>query len=218
MRFLAPMRRPVGAIVLLCLLVSGCASLGPQRGAPAAIPADAAPTAGRLYHQNIDLSGRLALRYEQKGAPQALDGKFTWAQQGDTTQITLLTPFGQTLATIEVGPTTSTLTQAGQAPRSAASVDSLVADTLGWPLPLAGLHDWLQGFGTDMKGGRFTATASAAGDAEYVHSAEGWLLHYPTWETNTGTEARPRRIDLQRQTTQAGNVTLRIVLDQWQPR
>lgn len=210
---------PGGVILLLagCLFIGGCASLAP----PAGRPGQGAPAAQavRQYHDRIDLGGRLSLRYEKNGQEQALDGKFTWLQDAGLTHVTLLTPFGQTLASIDVAPGAATLTQSGQPPRSEANVDALTATALGWPLPIAGLRDWLQGFASNQQGLPYVANAEAAADKAYVKTADGWLIQYPVWEpAATDGGARPKRIDLQRTTSQAGNVTLRIVLDQWQPR
>ena len=202
---------------LFGLILGGCASLPAPSSSSSSAPSAAVPA--RTYHEAIELAGRLSLRYEQNGAPQALDGKFTWSQTAAGQHITLLTPFGQTLATIDVTPQGAILTQNGQPPRSEASVDALTASALGWPLPIAGLRTWLQGFATDAGGRPYVATATALGDAAFVNSADGWLIHYTVWDGADGppAQARPRRIDLQRITSQAGTIALRIVLDSWLP-
>ena len=205
-------------LVCLAILMTGCASLLPAGGP--GMPAGSSPEAGtRPYRETIEIGGRLSVRYQQNGSDQALDGKFIWAQAPGRTLITLLSPFGQTLATIDVTPTGSTLLQSGKPPRQEVDVDALAAAALGWPLPVSGLREWLQGFATDAQGARRIARADATGDAAYLKTADGWLLHYPTWEAApTPAETHPKRIDLQRMTSQAGNVSLRIVIDQWQPR
>ena len=213
--------RRIMAAALLGIIVSGCASLPPS--AQPSAPPGAAPSAGmpaRVFQDAIDLGGRLSLRYEQNGAPQVLDGKFTWSQTATGQKITLLTPFGQTLAIIDVTAQGATLTQSGQPLRSEASVDALTASALGWPLPIAGLRTWLQGFATDAGGAPYVATAAARGDNAFVNTADGWLIQYTVWDGADGppAQARPRRIDLQRLTSQAGAIALRIVLDIWQPR
>ena len=219
MRFLkiAPLRagRAVLAACLPALAVSGCASL--SFAPPPAATTTTAPA--RTYHETIELTGRLSLRYEQNGAPEALDGKFNWSQTATGEHITLQTPFGQTLATIDVTPQGATLAQSGKPARSEISVDALTANALGWPLPIAGLRTWLQGFATDAGGASYVARANALGDDAFVNTANGWLIHYTTWDgaNGPGGDARPRRIDLQRLTSQAGNIVLRIVVDTWQP-
>lgn len=203
------------SLLLAIIATTGCAGLTP----PGTPPTAADQATARPYREAIDIGGRLSVRYQLNGSDQALDGKFTWVQEAGRTLITLLSPFGQTLATIDVTPTSSTLLQAGQPPRQAADVDGLAAAALGWPLPVSGLRDWLQGFATDSQGVRRTARADAVGDAAYLKTADGWLVHYPTWDSDAGPGgAHPKRIDLQRLTSQAGNVSLRIVIDQWQPR
>ena len=80
-------------------------------------------------------------------------------------------------------------------------------------LPLTGLflECSLIGFAVNQQGIAYVANAGE--EARFVNTADGWLIRYPIWQ-----EARPRRIDLQRLTNQAGNVNLRIVLDQWQEK
>src|SRR6476469_8718034 len=89
--------------VALAGLLAGCAALAPIRP-PAGTAAPHEQAATRAYHPAIDIAGRLSLRYERNGAEQAIDGKFTWHQTHDATHITLATPFGQTLATIDITP------------------------------------------------------------------------------------------------------------------
>ena len=222
MRFFDAVPVRTGRLILAAcaqaILATGCASLQPPAPLPAA-DAVTRPALARTYQEAIDLTGRLSLRYEQNGAPQALDGKFIWSQTAAGAHIDLQTPFGQTLATIEVTPQGATLVQNGQPPRSEPSVDALTASALGWPLPIAGLRTWLQGFATDARGAPYVASATAIGDDAFVNTADGWLIHYTVWDGagDASARARPRRIDLQRLTSQAGNVVLRMVLDTWQP-
>ena len=223
-----PARLRAGVRLLLaCLLLSGCAALPlPRPSEAVGTTPPAAPLAepARIYHRAIEITGRLSLRYDRNGAEQAVDGKFSWNQALDITRITLLTPFGQTLATIDITPSGSVLRQANQPVRTEADVDTLTASTLGWPLPVAGLRDWLQGFARNERGAPYVATADATGDVAWVRTADGWLIHYPVWETDAAgppgmpARSRPKRIDLQRETSQAGKVALRIVIDQWQPQ
>lgn len=203
-------------IAALALALTGCASIAP----PPTVPTPAAPESQRVipvraYRDAIELNGRLSVRYQQNGREEALHGSFTWAQTTGQATVTILSPLGQTLATIEVTPGHSSLTQAGRPPRVAADVDALAADALGWPLPVAGLRDWLQGFAMDGAGHRVIATPSTT---TTVATPEGWRIHYASWQDDdpAAPHNHPKRIDLERSTAQAGDVSIRIVIDSWQ--
>ncbi len=191
---------------LLCALLAGCADMTPlamtstRTGEPIAA---------------IDLGGRLSVRYQRDGNEEALHGSFSWSQSANRTLVTLMSPLGQTLATIAITPNEAILTQAGQPVRRAADPDALAAEALGWPLPVAGLRDWLQGRANDMN--EQPVTASPASTTPIL-TRDGWTLQYGSWDTDgpDGT-AHPKRIDLSRHTKAAGNVAIRIVIDNWQP-
>ena len=195
------------ALLALPIFLAACAGIPPA--------APTMPEAGvtRAYEQSVDINGRMSVRYNLNGRDEALHGSFEWKQRPDNTRLTLLSPLGQTLAQIMVTPDGATLTQAGQPPLSAADADALASQALGWPLPVAGLRDWLQGMVTVPGGKRLALAPGNDGD---IVSADGWRLRFPAWED--GAPARPRRIDLARSTEQAGDVALRLVIDSFQPR
>lgn len=194
----------------LALLLAGCASIAPPISTP--LPG---VIAAAEYHDNIDLGGRLSVLYQQNGKNEAVHGSFSWSQTTARTQVLLLSPLGQTMATIDVTPTMSTLTQANQAPRSAANVDALADQALGWPLPVAGLRHWLQGFVIDA-GDKPLPVART--DAATIDN-DGWHIQYTSWQNDAGaTSMHPKRIDLERSTAAAGPVAIRIVIDSWQAR
>lgn len=190
------------ALAALCLTMSACATFGtPER-------TERPQASGRDLQQRLELSGRLSVRYQAQQKEEALHGSFNWSQTPERTSVTLLSPLGQTVAVIEAGPAGATMTQAGQPLRVAADVDTLTAEALGWPLPVAGMREWLQGVAIDSEGRRFAASPQA----EEVMTSDGWRIRYSGW----GEGGRPRRIDLARHTEQAGEVSIRIVIDSWQ--
>lgn len=193
-------------LLLLCLSIclSGCAS-APRK------PADNAPE--RRYHSDIQINGRILVRYQQNDKPQSLPGSFEWQQTSSDLTITLLSQLGQTIATIKQSATGASLQQAGQETRYASDIDSLLTDSLGWSLPVSGLRDWLQAFSRNPQGQR---TALAAQDNTEIDT-DGWHLRYATWDSG-GNMTHPKRIDLQRTTLQAGELSLRIAIDQWTPQ
>ncbi|QRX84662.1 outer membrane lipoprotein LolB [Glaciimonas sp. PAMC28666] len=211
-------------VVFTALTIGGCATFT-QPAVPVTVTANN-DNATRLYHQAIDFSGRLSVRYQQDGKEQALHGSFTWAQTSQHTLVTLLSPLGQTLATIDITPQQSTLHQAGQPSRTAADVDLLTAQALGWPLPIAGLREWLQGFGAGANGKPFSVNPTVSGGVSTVTTADRWSIQYDTWQpiavqagsaNSAQSGSLPKRIDLTRNTAQAGDVAIRIVIDSAQP-
>jgi len=121
------------------------------------------------YRETIDLAGRLSVNYQKDGRPESISGSFNWEQRPGTIDVTLMSPLGQTVAA---------LTQAGQEPRTAADIDSLTQQTLGWPLPVSGLRDWLQGYAVDAQGQRFRASPAS----NSVTTKDGWRLRFVDWQ------------------------------------
>ncbi|GGI19988.1 lipoprotein insertase outer membrane protein LolB [Oxalicibacterium faecigallinarum] len=202
--------RTIGtALISSALLLGGCASIAPDTGS-----STASESVKRTYHERIDLAGRLSVQYQQNGKDEFLHGSFTWKQDDKRSDIALLSPLGQIIATIAITPSGASLTESGKAPRTADDVDALVAQTLGWPLPIAGLRQWLQGFATDKDSQAFVA----GNNGDRITTRDGWQLAYANWQTDAAGNRYAKRLDLSHQTNQAGKVEIRIVIDNWQPR
>jgi outer membrane lipoprotein LolB len=192
------------------LLLAACASISPS---PPISDDAARQAATRPYHQTINLGGRISVQYHGRDKEEFLHGGFVWQQTPAHTAISLLSPLGQTIAVIEVTPRGASLTQGGHT-MHAADVDTLTSDRLGWPLPVAGMREWLQGFAINADGEHFVATPHN----DTVITADGWQIRYVAWQHNDAQpgQIRPRRVDLARVTAQAGEVRIRIVIDSWQ--
>jgi outer membrane lipoprotein LolB len=170
---------------LIAAALAGCATTPSAPRSAAAVAA---------YQDNIELSGGIFISYSRDGKREPMNGSFTWRQTRTSTDITLNSPTGQTVAVINVTPRSATLTESGKPPKSAPDVDTLTAQTLGWTLPVSGLRDWLQGYATDRDGKRFVA--SPANDN--VITRDGWKLEYVTWQDDTAAVPQPKRIDATR--------------------
>ncbi len=195
-----------GVSLILGIGITACTTV-PTATATTASTADHPP---RTYQDSINLSGRIQVQYQQNNQPQNLPGSFEWQQNKDDTRISLISPLGQTIASISQTAAGATLQQANQPLRTAEDLDSLLSDALGWPLPVAGLRDWLQGYMRTPDGQRKMLPAQD----DQMLNTDGWRIRYVSWQDEAG-QARPKRIDLQRYTSRAGEVTMRIVIDQW---
>lgn len=156
------------------------------------------------------------MQYQKNDKDEAIHVSFNWNQNADRSTITILSPLGQILSTIDISADGATLLQAGRPPRTASDVDALAEQALGWPLPVSGLRQWLQGFAIDANQQAFVAAAAD----DHVTTRDGWRIRYVIWQDDNQLppQSRPKRIDLERQTEQAGKVAIRIVLDSWQAR
>ena len=102
-------------------------------------------------------------------AAQSFSASFELKGSAETGELTLFNPLGGTVAHMVWRPGSATLHANGEV-QSFDSLDSLVSQATGAPLPLAALFDWLHGIGTPVAGwqpnmtrldeGRLTAVRS----------------------------------------------------------
>jgi outer membrane lipoprotein LolB len=134
MRF---MRRWAGAsLAAIALVLAGCAS-APKP--PATFDAANGPWSGRLALQVQDRPAEsFSAGFELKGS--ALAG-----------ELQLFSPFGATLAVLDWQPGRARL-QSSSRNQEFDSVDSLLAEITGTPIPVHALFDWLRGIATPVAG------------------------------------------------------------------
>jgi outer membrane lipoprotein LolB len=162
------------------------------------------------YRDSIDLGGRLSVNYQKDGKLESLTGGFDWAQRPGRVDVTLTNPLGQTAATIEVTPQSATLTQAGRPPVTEADIDTLTQRSLGWPLPVSGLRDWLQGYAVDAQGQRFSASPAR----NEVITRDGWRLRFVEWQDPNAAQPAPRVIHATRAAVgDIQDLSIRIVIN-----
>ncbi|MHA4869179.1 outer membrane lipoprotein LolB [Duganella sp. PWIR1] len=189
-------------IAVAAAVLAGCATMSAAPRSSAAV----AP-----YRDSVDLAGRIAINYSRDGKKESLNGKFTWQQTKANTDVSLISPTGQTVAVINVTPTSATLKESGKAPRTAPDLDTLTQQALGWTLPVSGLRDWLQGYAIDSEGKRFVATPAN----DNVITRDGWKLEYMSWQDDTAAVPQPKRIDVTRIALgqAVDDMAIRIVID-----
>jgi len=101
----------------------------------------------RLRPQNAAAhwSGRLALQvHDAQAEDQSFSAAFELQGSESEGQLILLTPFGAALAELLWSPAGAQLRQGGEL-RESPSLEALVQDTIGTPLPLGALFAWLAG-------------------------------------------------------------------------
>ena len=198
-------RLPAGLFAILTITwVVGCNSLQP-------LPS--LPQIERSFHDNILIQGRFSVAYEQNNRQQSVQGRFQWQQQGQRIDIDLMSPLGQTMTKLAITPNSATIQQTGKEIKAAQNVAELSEHTLGWSLPVAGMRDWLQGFNRTTTHQRQAASPSRSDQFD----TEGWHIQYVSWQQNS-LSVYPKRIDLTRTSPQQHPLSLRIIIDQWEPQ
>lgn len=182
-----------GVILLLGLLV-GCA--GPLSRPETNAPADAAGFA---------IDARFSLRVEIPGDPvQQWSGRLRWqhAPQGDS--MLFADPLGQGVAELVSDREGARLRLASGEILRAASAEQLLADRLGFPLPLARLPDWLRA----RPGGDGRPELDAQGRLRFLDE-QGWRIDYAYEDDRARL---PSRLIVRRGDT----LELRLRIEEWQ--
>ncbi|ARP84331.1 outer membrane lipoprotein LolB [Bordetella genomosp. 8] len=116
----------------LCLLLAACVTPG--------------RIAGKGGATEFSRVGRFALTVTyDDGKQDALQGGFSWLDDGRRYVLDLTNPLGSTQARVEGQPGMAVLTKSDGSRLRAADPDALVADALGSSIPVSGLRDWLRG-------------------------------------------------------------------------
>lgn len=134
-------------IVILTLLISGCASLSPTTGD------DGSPS----WH----VRGKLSVTTPQ----DSVTGYLTWEQQQDAYDLFISGPLGQGASRLTGNQHKAELTLPGwQQPQRAASAEQLLQHHMGWSFPVSDVRYWVQG------------QASPASDADAQRDEQGRLI------------------------------------------
>jgi outer membrane lipoprotein LolB len=201
-------RLPAWLFALLTIIeMVGCSSLQTWPSLPSLTQTE------RSFHDNILIQGRFSVAYEQNNRPQSVQGRFQWQQQGQRIDIDLMSPLGQTMAKMAITPNSATIQQTDKEIKVAENVAELTEQTLGWSLPVAGMREWLQGFNRSTGNQRQIAKPNENDQFD----TDGWHIHYVSWQQNS-VSVYPKRIDLTRTSPQLHQLSLRIIIDQWQPQ
>lgn len=181
------------------LLLAGCAALPPQQE----------PAAYRPYLQSISeinnfaLVGRIAVLTETKG----FSGTMRWHHRIDGDDIAFYSPLGTQIGQLKADTDGVTLTTGNQKTYQADDAETLTQQTLGWSLPLGGLHDWVLGRPTD--GDAEILAWDKAGHIAHLKQ-NGWDIEYPVYQEASGRQL-PGRIILK-----SPKLDLKLVIENWQ--
>lgn len=140
---------------------------------------------------NFDISGRFSIKSEDRHKY----GNFTWLKTNNYEELNFNTPLGQTVAKVVICNGVITLFTSS-ASYTGDDLEQVMQNNLGFVLPLAYLHYWVQGIALpDVKDTKPLA---------YGFRQLGWNVEYLNWYDRN----HPRIIQLTR-----GTLTVKLVID-----
>jgi outer membrane lipoprotein LolB len=132
----------------LLILLAACAS-PPRAPSDGTAPADVR-------------TGRLALAVQDQPS-QSFSAGFELRGRAEQGSLSLYNPLGGTVAVLRWRPGSAVLESPGQPPREFPSVEAMVQQATGAPVPVTALFDWLEGVNTPVPGWQADLSSVADG-------------------------------------------------------
>ncbi len=198
-------------LYLIFILLYGCQSIHNETDDITSYPL-------RAYRTEMEMSGRISIQYTffDESENKSLHGKFNWKTDNSKTHIDLMSPLGQTLATIDISPYEAIYTASGKKPIRANNVETLLFYQLGWYLPISHMQNWIQGYVIDQHD---IPTPVDTNEPKITFS-NGWQIQYVSWNLSSENQRIPRRIDMvyTPPTTakkHINQIQIRLIIDKW---
>jgi len=187
------------AVIFLVMLLGGCTMVPQRDGGTPAYP-------GTL--EDLDTwtaTGRIHVRAEDESWQATL----FWRQQEGAYRIRLIAPLGQGTLELQGDASGVVLRTADGETHAAADAETLMRDTLGWGVPVAGMVHWMVGR-ADPRREVEAGVEDEAGRLVELRQA-GWHIRYLDYQQAAGI-ALPRRLRLETE-----RFSLHIVVSRWEP-
>lgn len=195
-------------VALLCLGLAGCSQRIPDE-LPVVNTSDWANSQARLRQLNHwYIEGRISVQTSEQGGQADL----SWQQFDEQRyQIRLQAPLGAGTTWIEGGPQGVELrTSAGDVVFDQ-SVDALLLQLQGWPLPVSGLFYWIRGLPAETAGYKIRKRHTSG--YPRVIEQDGWRIELLRYQ-QVDDYVLPSKLFIRR--LDAQEVDVRLIIRQWQ--
>ncbi len=153
-------------------------------------------------------SGRFAATTAMGDKRESVSGRFSLEVRGPQLVLELASPLGTTVARIELEPGSARATGPQMQEVRGTDADALTEQLLGWPMPVSGLADWIEGRPAPQR----VARIERDGGRIVLLEQDGWMIRLSEYFESA---ARPRRLVLERPAgPNAPSVILRLIVDE----
>lgn len=197
---------PRGAFVWplsLLLMLSACSGVSVKPGQPANWKAYE-QRAGRLADvSEWSLAGKIALNDGDQGG----SGRLNWVNRPDSAELDFHAALGRGAWNLKINPDYAVLTEADGETLSARSVNSLIQQRMGWPVPVEALQWWIRGLAAPGVVEQKTVDPEGL----LVHLEQfGWTVNFSRYDLGPGI-AMPKRLD-----ASMDDYRVKLAVSRWQ--
>lgn len=197
----ATIRRLV-AIAAALLVLAACAPVR-TRGTAAQISAQAA----REQQLGVQTQWGLQAHFAVSDGRDGGSGTLVWQQNGDEYSLNLRAPITGKTARLEGGPEGVVLTGLREGPIRGEDAQGLLANQLGWHIPVAQLTWWVRG----LRAPDSPAELSYGGNGlPALLEQDGWKVEYRDWYADRDPPL-PRKVYASKPP-----YSVRVLIEQWQ--
>lgn len=195
----------VSLAMVLLLALNGCTTTEKLEQASSPFMDEHTRNLSQLTHWQI--AGKIRL----KTSDSSDSANIQWQQSGDSYNLTLSGPFGQTGAILEGTPYQVVLTIPDEGRFSDRSPESLLYNHFGWDLPLSSLFYWVRTL--PAPGSDYLSELNNEQQVARLQQ-DGWDISYDRYRSvsnaTTDTPKLPGRIKVSK-----GDLALTFIINQW---
>lgn len=197
-------------LLLVCLIMSGCAGLRQPTTTPATPTTQTPATAPTWQERHQQLShvqawviqGSTSIQHDNKTDVATL----SWTQQSSQYNISLYGPLSLGRVTISGRPGLVSLTQSNKPTVSASNPEQLMQRQLGWQLPISNFYYWVRGIPAPSASYRLQQDNQ---NRSLQLVQQGWRIQYMEYMRVQQVDL-PRRIELMNP-----RLHVRVVIRNW---
>lgn len=200
-RVLTALWKPYWLFIML-LVLNACTGVGVKKADPGNRAAYKDRAAVLAAVPQWGFVGRISLDDGDRGG----SGRLQWDVQSEKSELDFHAAMGRGAWHLEIGPEGAVLKEADGSEQSAAGVNTLIQDRMGWPIPVDALAWWVRGL----------AAPGAIEDEEFDSEGLlislvqfGWNVDFKRYDSTAGAEL-PVRLNASR-----GNYRVKLAISRW---